>query len=106
MVAVSIGLLAEKSFTDEHAAAVLWRYHNRPEEELYDVEADPQEMRNLAADPEYAEFRPQMAFWRKRQGDFKQDLKNFRINRGTKRERNRNQLHLMFFKLKFDFIHS
>lgn len=65
----------EKSFTDEHAAAVLWRYHNHPAEELYDVKADPQEMKNLAADPEYAEmlkgFRAQLTSWRKQQADFK-----------------------------------
>lgn len=62
-----------KSFTDEHAAAVLWRYHNRPKEELYDIEADPQELHNLAADPEFAgmlnDFRAQLTSWRKQQGD-------------------------------------
>lgn len=64
----------EKSFVDEHAAAILWRYHNHPKEELYDVEADPQEVQNLATDPEYAEllenFREQLASWREQQGDF------------------------------------
>lgn len=63
-----------KSFTDAHAAAVLWRYHNHPAEELYNVEADPQEMNNLSADPRYAEllkeFRAQVASWRGLQGDF------------------------------------
>ena len=64
----------EKSFVDEHASAVLWRYHNRPAEELYDVAADPQEKHNLIADPEYAEmvedFRKKMDTIRKQQGDF------------------------------------
>lgn len=63
----------EKSFTDPHAAAVLWRYHNRPKEELYDVEADPQEVHNLAADPQYAHvlegLRAKMTEWRKSQSD-------------------------------------
>lgn len=62
-----------QSFTDPHAAAVLWRYHNRPAEELYDVEADPGEMHNLAADPKYAsvleELRTKMKLWRKGQSD-------------------------------------
>ena len=64
----------EKSFTDAHAASVLWRYHNRPKEELYDVVADPQEMHNLAADTKYAklmeDYRKEMAAWRKQQNDF------------------------------------
>lgn len=63
----------EKSFTDTHAAAVLWRYHNRPKEELYNVEDDPKELRNLAADPKYARvlagMRTKMAEWRKGQSD-------------------------------------
>ncbi|MGV3540598.1 MAG: sulfatase [Rufibacter sp.] len=63
-----------KAKTDAHAAAVLQRYHHHPKEELYDLEADPTEMKNLAADPEYAQmlagFRTQMAAWRKSQGDF------------------------------------
>jgi len=64
----------EKSFTDTHAASVLWRYHNRPKEELYDVVADPHEMHNLAADTKYAklmeDYRKEMAAWRKQQNDF------------------------------------
>lgn len=64
----------DKSFTEEHAAAVLWRYHNHPQEEFYDIEKDPEELHNLATDPNYAEmlrdFRKQTASWRKQQGDF------------------------------------
>jgi N-sulfoglucosamine sulfohydrolase len=63
-----------KSFTDEHAAAILWRYHNRPKEELYDIETDPHEMHNLAEDPKYTklmeQYRQQLADWRKQQNDF------------------------------------
>lgn len=63
----------ERAFVDPHAAAVLWRYHHRPKEELYDLATDPQETRNLAARPEYAEllenFRTYLAAWRQKQGD-------------------------------------
>jgi N-sulfoglucosamine sulfohydrolase len=63
-----------KSFTDQQAASVLWRYHNRPKEELYDVEADPHELHNLAADTGYAKLleslRAKLAAWRKQQNDF------------------------------------
>ncbi|MEC3878202.1 sulfatase family protein [Parapedobacter sp. 10938] len=61
------------SFRNPQAAAVLWRYHNRPTEELYDVQADPWERVNLAADPAFADllaqFREEMAAIRKEQGD-------------------------------------
>lgn len=62
-----------KSFSDTHAAQVLWRYHNRPKEELYDVERDPREMHNLVNDDAYAElllgYRMKVDEWRKRQKD-------------------------------------
>jgi len=62
-----------QSFTDPHAAAVLWRYHNRPAEELYDMEADPEELHNLAADIKYASvleaLRTKMKQWRQGQSD-------------------------------------
>ncbi len=62
-----------RSFETEQAAWVMWRYHNRPAEELYDVQADPDETCNLAADPQYGAlietFRTQMAAWRQQQGD-------------------------------------
>ncbi len=63
----------KKSFEDEHAASVLWRYHNHPEEELYDLKSDPLELNNLAEDPAYKEmlvlFRQNMKCWREQQGD-------------------------------------
>jgi arylsulfatase A-like enzyme len=62
-----------RSFEDQAAAAVLWRYHNRPAEELYDIRHDPKETRNLAADPHYQtllqDLRSRVAAWRKEQGD-------------------------------------
>ncbi len=64
-----------ESFRDSHAASVLWRYHYRPKEELYDIQQDPWERQNLAQDENHAklmgEFRGQMAVWRKQQGDDK-----------------------------------
>ncbi len=63
----------QQSFETEHAASVLYRYHNRPAEELYDLQTDPYEIRNLAADPAYTplveDFRRQLSEWRRRQGD-------------------------------------
>ncbi|UCS94028.1 sulfatase [Echinicola marina] len=64
----------DASYKDEHAANVLWRYHNHPREELYDIQRDPQETVNLAEDPAYQalmdSFRKNMETWRKGQGDF------------------------------------
>jgi uncharacterized sulfatase len=63
----------EKAKTDKRAAAVLERYHNHPAEELYDLEADPGELRNLAADKRHAalmaRYRNELAAWRQSQGD-------------------------------------
>ncbi|WP_048921125.1 sulfatase family protein [Rufibacter radiotolerans] len=62
-----------KAKTDQHAAAVLQRYHQHPKEELYDLQADPKETKNIAADPQHAKllagFRTQLAAWRQQQGD-------------------------------------
>jgi N-sulfoglucosamine sulfohydrolase len=63
----------EKAKTDPVAAAVVRRYHKRPAEELYDLKADPWELRNLAADPAHAatlrELRADLDAWMKQQGD-------------------------------------
>jgi uncharacterized sulfatase len=62
-----------RSYETEHAAWIMWRYHNRPAEELYDVQSDPEETRNLAGDSQYKDllekFRVQMTQWRQQQGD-------------------------------------
>ena len=58
---------------DERAKAAIARYRNRPAEELYDVEADPYELKNLAADPAHAatlaELREKLKAWRLQQGE-------------------------------------
>jgi len=59
--------------TDADAAAKVKAYHERPAEELYDLEADPLERKNLAASPATAEvlgkMRGQLDQWMKEQGD-------------------------------------
>lgn len=63
----------ERSFSEAASAAVLWRYHNRPAEELYDIVKDPAEKNNLATNPHYTEllagFREEMEAWRDGQKD-------------------------------------
>jgi uncharacterized sulfatase len=63
----------EKSKTDPAAAAIVRRYHTRPEEELYDLKADPSELKNLAADPTHAatlkSLRSDLDAWMKSVGD-------------------------------------
>ena len=59
--------------TDPQAAAILTRYHQRPAEELYDLQFDPNEQRNLADDSQYSEklleMRKSMDDWLLQQGD-------------------------------------
>jgi N-sulfoglucosamine sulfohydrolase len=59
--------------TDERAAAIVKRYRHRPKEELYDLEADPHELTNLADEPgqadRLAEMRAKVAAWMERQKD-------------------------------------
>jgi N-sulfoglucosamine sulfohydrolase len=63
----------DKAKTDAAAAAVVKRYHERPAEELYDVRADPLELKNLAADPRHAtqlaRLRAELDGWMREQGD-------------------------------------
>ncbi|WP_236622022.1 sulfatase-like hydrolase/transferase [Novipirellula maiorica] len=70
---------------DAHATALVNRYYNRPEFELYDIVADPLEQNNLAADPKYASeissLKSQLAQWMKSQGDLGQDTEMAAIDR-------------------------
>lgn len=63
----------EKARTDGAAAGVLRRYHTRPAEELYDLTADPHELKNLADDPGHTDrlkaFRADLDAWMRQQGD-------------------------------------
>ena len=58
---------------DAAAAALVKRYHTRPAEELYDLNTDPHELRNLAADPaqalRLAQFRRELDAMMKAEGD-------------------------------------
>jgi arylsulfatase A-like enzyme len=59
--------------TNPHAAAIVRRYRERPAEELYDLNADPNEQHNLAAKSELAEIkrnlRRELDAWMSAQGD-------------------------------------
>lgn len=61
------------SKTDPAAAAIVRRYYQRPPEELYDLEADPWEQKNLADEPAHAatlaKLRAELDAWMKAQGD-------------------------------------
>jgi N-sulfoglucosamine sulfohydrolase len=63
----------EKAKSDPNAKAVVHRYLHRPMEELYDLGADPHELRNLASDPQQAdrikEMSRQLDEWIRAQGD-------------------------------------
>ena len=59
--------------TNSKAAATLQRYHQRPAEELYDLEADPHEQRNLTTVAQQADrlkrMRAELEHWMRGQGD-------------------------------------
>jgi N-sulfoglucosamine sulfohydrolase len=63
----------EEAKTNPAARAVVKRFVERPAEELYDLKADPYEMKNLAGDPEQASrlasMRAELKAWMKQQGD-------------------------------------
>lgn len=63
----------EKGKTDSLARALTYRYQHRPAEELYNLIADPYEMKNVADDPKYAaikkKLRNKLHQWMKEQGD-------------------------------------
>lgn len=62
-----------KAKSSPAAERTVERYQQRPSEELYDLEADPLEQRNLADQPEHAErlaqMRKQLTLWMDQQGD-------------------------------------
>lgn len=59
--------------TDPEAQQIVNSYYRRPAEELYDLEADPAERNNLAADSRYKtvlrSLRQKLKVWRTKQGD-------------------------------------
>lgn len=59
--------------TDAAAKQTVTAYFHRPAEELYDIEADPHETRNLAGDPVHAgtlkKLRAGLERWQRAQGD-------------------------------------
>jgi arylsulfatase A-like enzyme len=59
--------------TNAAAAAIVKRYHERPAEELYDLQADPDEQHNLAGDPRMASrlkaLHGEVEAWMRDQGD-------------------------------------
>ena len=63
----------EAARSDANAALILNRYLQRPAEELYNLQTDPDELNNLAADPGYADIlvtlRDELDVWMKQQGD-------------------------------------
>jgi uncharacterized sulfatase len=62
-----------KAQTDPAAAAIIRRYHTRPAEELYDLNADPWQLKNLAAeaghDATLKALRHDLDRWMQDQGD-------------------------------------
>ena len=65
--------------TDPEAAAIVKRYHTRPEFELFDLDKDPNELNNLVEKSKYraklVELRAELKKWTTAQGD---DLKPHR----------------------------
>jgi arylsulfatase A-like enzyme len=62
-----------KAKTDERAKETVNRYQHRPKEELYDLDNDPFEMKNLVDSPKYSKLvtslKNQLGKWCKQQGD-------------------------------------
>jgi len=89
----------KKAETDPDAAEKVRRYEHRPEEELYNVEKDPYEWKNLADDPKYAtikmRMRKHLLNWMKAMGDKGQqtELEAFehQIRNRNKRSQNSTQ---------------
>lgn len=60
---------------DKAATKLVWRYRKRPEYQLFDLDADPEEMNNLAYDKQYVstldELKIRIQQWMLEQGDDK-----------------------------------
>ncbi|MBM4025088.1 MAG: sulfatase [Planctomycetes bacterium] len=83
---------ADAAHDPKLAARIEWLFR-RPAEELYDLETDPYEMKNLAADPRFAEIKArlgqQLDAWMAQQGDkgMETELKaTSRQNRGVQED--------------------
>ncbi|MES2705571.1 MAG: sulfatase [Verrucomicrobiota bacterium] len=67
------GSWTAKAESDPAAAAAVKRYHQHPALELYDLESDPAELKNLAAEPAQAPrvkaMRAELEAWMRVQGD-------------------------------------
>jgi uncharacterized sulfatase len=65
----------ERAKSDPAAAAIVQRYHNRPAEELYDLENDPHEQKNLVGDElkreTLSQLRAELKGWMGEQGEVK-----------------------------------
>lgn len=68
----------EQAKADPKAETLVQRYRKQPEFQLYDLEADPWEMNNLANHPEYApqmeKLKEEIRNWMEQQGDDGKDL--------------------------------
>jgi N-sulfoglucosamine sulfohydrolase len=74
---------------DPHAEAMVTRYMRRPPEQLYDTQADPFEMTNLANDPRNAgvkaELSAELDRWMREQGDPGASLDTRELQRANKK---------------------
>ena len=79
----------EAANTDDFAKQTTRRYQWRPAEELYDVENDPYELNNLAADKQYQaikkDLRLRLLRWMDEQGDLGQETELAALNRTFKK---------------------
>ena len=87
--------IAKAKSGDSDAADKVKRYHWRPAEELYDMQSDEYEWKNLADDPEYSkvksELKKKLEGWMKEQGDRGQatELAAFERQRRGKKSKNK-----------------
>lgn len=79
--------------TNPHTYELVKRYTHRPAEQLYSLQADPYEMRNLADDPQYAAIKSRLAAeldsWMQSQGDPGVDQDTPQSHRAAKNDQHR-----------------